>query len=337
MELIFDKYHPHQFITSLAQQLNQTSQLDCLEKVIDLNSDVGNGLITGSLFSDGIGFLLFNCTFKEDMILHFVDDSPAPLFFFFCTEGQIRHSFDDGNIRYLLLPLQGTITANRLKKEQVMTLPGKQKILFSCLMINRAAYLKKIDCIVDKMPEKLAAIFEDTQAKDSFFYQGNYSISASSCLKKIVNDRHSGLVRSTFFEAKVLELLSRQVKQFKDDLLSPSKQIMLRDYDIKRIKKAEEILLEDLVNPPIIAELAKKAGINQQKLKRGFKIIFDTTINKYLRNERLERASLLILKGHAIKEAAQAVGYSNQSHFATRFKEKYGVLPKEYLKSIQIK
>jgi AraC-like DNA-binding protein len=39
----------------------------------------------------------------------------------------------------------------------------------------------------------------------------------------------------------------------------------------------------------------------------------------------------------SIKETARAVGYANQSHFAKRFKEKYGVLPKDYIKNIRAK
>lgn len=334
MEFSFKKYNPHHFIKSFAQKINLTSKTDCLEEVVELKNGAGEGKVTGFKFSDGIGLLTYDCTFNEDVVINFINDSPAPLQFYFSIEGEILHTLNNGDTRYILNPLQGTITSCCHESSQRLVLPGKRKVVFSILMIDRKRYLKKIDCVVDKMPDKLASVFTDVNAEKAFFYQGNYSLSASSCIKKILNDDNDGLVRSTFVEAKALELLSRQVNQFNDDTLNPEKQIMLRKYDIASIEAARDILINDLKNSPTIKELSLQAGINQQKLKKGFKIVFDSTINNYLRDERLERASLFLLKGFSVKEAAREVGYSNQSHFARRFKEKYGVLPKDYLKSV---
>ncbi len=335
MTLTFKKYHPHKFIKSLARQLNTTCHTDCLEEVIELSGKLGHGKITGFLFSDGISFLVFDCMINEDWNLNFINDFPSPLQFNFEIEGEVWHTFNKGDIRYHLNPLQGSITACPTDSTQSLKLPSNRKILFTILMINREEYLKKIDCIVNKMPTKLATVLSDLEASKPFFYQGNYSISAAECIKKITADNHDGLVRSTYLEAKVLELLSKQVKQFKDDLLTPNRQVMLRKYDVEKIKYAKTILIENLKNPPTIENLAKMAGINQQKLKTGFKAIFDKTINQYLTEERMDLASILLLKDHSVKDVATEVGYSNHSHFAKKFKAKYGVLPKDYLKSIQ--
>lgn len=335
MKLEIKKYHPHLFIKSLANQLGTTSRTDCLEEIIEVSGKLGQGKITGFSFGDGVGFLVFNCILNHDWVLNFINDAPAPLMFNFDIEGEIWHTLNNGNIHYHLNPLQGSITACPTKSTQQIKLPGKRKILFTILTINRKRYLKKIDCMADKMPQKLSDIFTDDKAKRTFFYQGNYSIAAAECITKVANDKHNGLVRSTYLEGKVLELLSRQVKQFKDDLLSPGKQVMLRKYDIEKIKFARDILIENLQSPPTIEALAKKAGINQQKLKSGFKTVFDKTINQYLTEERLDLASLLLLKEHPVKEVADTIGYINHSHFSKKFKAKYGVLPKDYLKSIQ--
>ncbi len=337
MKLKFDKYHPHSFIKSLAKQLGMTSHTDCLEEVIELSAPIGRGKIGGFIFSDGIAFMVYDCMLNEDWVLEFSDAAPAPLQFNFEIEGEIWHSFNNGDIRYHLNPLQGSVTACPRNSTQEFMIPGKRKIVYASLLIERERYLKKIDCIVEKMPDKLQNIFSDSKSEKTFFYQGNYSISAAECMNKIIKNEQKGLVRSTYLEGKALELLSRQIRQFTDDLLSPDKQVMIRKYDVDKIKFARDLLIKDIQNPPTIEALAKKAGINQQKLKSGFKAIFETTINKYLRNERLERASLLLLQSISVKAAAHEVGYTNQSHFARKFKEKYGILPKDYLKNIQTK
>lgn len=332
-----EKYDARGIIKSIARQLNLTSKADCLEEILLLPKKKGNGKIVGFGFSDGISLLIFNCTLKEDLILTFKNKNPAPLQFNFNVKGIVKHTFNNRNIQYQLNPLQGTITAHPKGTTQTFQLPRNVALLFNCLIIDRQKYAEKIECILEQMPEVLSNVFTDENAEKTFFYQSNYSISIAECIKKITRDKNEGLVRSTFLEGKALELFSKQIKQYQDDLLSPGRQVMLRKYDVEKIMMARDLLIEDLVNSPTIEELSKKVGINRQKLKTGFKLIFEKTINQYLRNERMEKGSILLLRGYSVRRTATEVGYSNQSHFARRFKEKYGILPKDYLKSIRSK
>jgi len=179
MQVELQNYHPHLFIKNLAKQLGTTSKTDCLEEIIELSGKLGHGKITGFSFSDGVGFLVFNCMLNRDWMMNFTSNSPAPLMFNFDIEGEVWHTLNHGDIRYHLNPLQGSITACPTGSKQQLKLPGKRKILFTILMIDRKKYLEKIDCMADKMPEKLSNIFTDTDAKRTFFYQGNYSLSAA--------------------------------------------------------------------------------------------------------------------------------------------------------------
>lgn len=335
MKFDIEKYNAHGIIKDIARRLGTTSRTDCLEEIIDLPKEYGKGRIVGFSFSDGLSLLIFNCTLKTDWALIFENDAPAPLQFNFNVKGNIKHFFSKKCIQYQLNPLQGTITAHPAGSRQTFQLPHNTEILFNTLLIDRKKYAKKIACILGQMPEKLRQIFQDTTAKTSFFYQSNYSISIANCIKKITEDKNEGLVRSTFLEGKALELFSRQIKQYQDDLASPGRQVMLRKFDVDKIRMAKDLLIKDLANAPTIEDLSKWVGINRQKLKQGFKKIYDKTINHYLRDERMELASILLLHGHSVRQASTEVGYINQSHFAKRFKERYGILPKDYLKNIR--
>ena len=337
MELEFKKYHPHLFIKSLAKQLGTISQRDCLEEIIVLPAKVGNGKITGFKFSDGISLLLFDCELNENISLQFANDLPSPLLFNFVMEGQITHKMKSQSISYQLGSMQSSVTACQAACTQSFELNANVKMLFAIISINRKKYLKKIDCLIDEMPPKMSAVFKDEESKTLFFHQANYSIITARAIKKIATDKHCGLVRSIFVESKVLDLLARQVRRVQGELTMLGKYVKLRKEDVDKIKSARNILINDLKNPPVIETLAKQVGLNQQKLKAGFKVVFETTINRYLTKERLEMASLSLLQKNSVKETAEKVGYTNLSHFARLFKNKYGVLPKEYLKSIELK
>lgn len=333
-------HRPHQFIKQFAAHLHTESHTDCLEEILDLPSSYGTGKLRGFQFSEGIGLILFDCTFLEDVSIYFDELKIPALQFNFnvLVQGGIKHFLNNQNIQYFLNPLQGTITASPLTTHQGLQFPANQPIVFACLMIDRAQYIDKIDCILDTMPDKLRAVFSDTKAEYPFFYQGNYSITSSECIQTILNDTHQGLVRSTYIEGVALELFSCQIKQFNDDLKAPSKQITLRKQDVEKILEAKEILVTNMQTPPTIEVLAKKVGINQSKLKSGFKKVFDKPVKTWLRDKRLEMSKLLLLKNDkSIREVAETVGYTSQGHFSKRFKQKYGVLPKDYMQSVKTK
>jgi AraC-like DNA-binding protein len=87
-------------------------------------------------------------------------------------------------------------------------------------------------------------------------------------------------------------------------------------------------------SPPSIIELSRRVGLNDFKLKIGFKAIYGTTVYGLLRDERLEKARLLLeMNSMNVGEVAYSVGYSNPSHFANAFKKKFGINPGELVRS----
>lgn len=55
------------------------------------------------------------------------------------------------------------------------------------------------------------------------------------------------------------------------------------DYDKQRIFFARDCLLKNIDAPPTLSQLARAAGLNEFKLKKGFKEIFNQTVFEYLK------------------------------------------------------
>jgi AraC-like DNA-binding protein len=109
--------------------------------------------------------------------------------------------------------------------------------------------------------------------------------------------------------------------------------IGLDEEDVKRIKKAKVIIDESFQENITIAFLSKKVALNQTKLKKGFKQLFDRTVHEYLKNIRLEKAvEYLKINKYSIKEVSLMVGYTNQGSFSYAFSNKYDCLPKDVQK-----
>ena len=77
--------------------------------------------------------------------------------------------------------------------------------------------------------------------------------------------------------------------------------------------------------PPGLTELARAAGINEYKLKKGFKETFGNTVFGYLAETRLELAKNDLLEEEkSISEIAFELGYSSVHFLAIMRKRNLG-------------
>lgn len=104
--------------------------------------------------------------------------------------------------------------------------------------------------------------------------------------------------------------------------------------DLDKVRQAKELLLKRMALPPSIPELSRLVGINEIKLKAGFRKLWGTTVYGLLRKERLEDARRFLQAGKGnVGEAAFRVGYTNTSHFAEAFRKEFGTAPGALLRS----
>ena len=105
----------------------------------------------------------------------------------------------------------------------------------------------------------------------------------------------------------------------------------LSKQDIEYIQLARTILDENFDKHITIPELARQAGINEAKLKKGFRELFAQSIHSYLMQMRLQKASQLLLTTDlSITDITYHIGYSHVTHFSTLFKKKTGFSPTEW-------
>ncbi|CAL1517367.1 AraC family transcriptional regulator [Chitinophaga sp. MM2321] len=138
-----------------------------------------------------------------------------------------------------------------------------------------------------------------------------------------------GGLKKLFLHSKAIELLALQCEQIENELLTgtPARN-KISAAEIEKLHHARYILLEDLQHPPNLPELSRKAGLNEFKLKSGFKTLFDTTVFGYLSDHRLNLAYELVMAGEKpLAVIADEAGYSSPQHFSNAFRKKFGVSP----------
>ncbi len=153
----------------------------------------------------------------------------------------------------------------------------------------------------------------------------------TSIIHQIFARNDSSPSDSLFLKGKILELLSREVELLCTPLRN---QTILQPDDVMKLQSARTIMMKQMSTPPSISELARKVGLNERKIKQGFKELFGSTVYSFLRDYRMEQAKLMFDRDQkSVTDVACAVGYSNISHFGVIFRQHYGIRPGDYLRS----
>ena len=139
---------------------------------------------------------------------------------------------------------------------------------------------------------------------------------------------YSGGLMNLFLQSKLLELLALQCSQLEAAGKGETRPEGLSHADMQKVREAREILLADLQNPPSLSALARQTGLNEFKLKSGFRKMFGLPVFAYLKEHRLELARELIRGGgKSVTEVAYETGYSTLQHFSNEFRKKFGLSP----------
>jgi len=171
-------------------------------------------------------------------------------------------------------------------------------------------------------------LLESYSKNDGVSLLGAFPTSPQSQLiaSQIVDCPYRDPCRRIFLESKALELIAAMLHKWGCGPKSAS--VSISRSDIERLYEARRFLFESMDEPPTLKELALKVGLNEFKLKNGFRDIFGCTVYQALRSHRMQSARAMLLDTDmTVGTVAAMVGYTNMSHFISAFRNEYGVTP----------
>ena len=186
-----------------------------------------------------------------------------------------------------------------------------------------------VDTLQD-LPTEVRQCLEDWD--ENWLYEINTITPAMRLpLERIFHCPFQGRTKQIYLEGNCLELIALKLEQLKEIDKRTGLSCSLKPDDIERIHLAESILMSNLSDPPSLMQLAHQVGLNDYKLKVGYRQVFGTTVFGYLHQRRMELARQLLSEQRMrVKDVAQTVGYISQSQFAKAFRRQFGVNPKAY-------
>lgn len=332
MEIFVKALPVEEIMESLSKHFKVPLKKDGGEFTIELPDNLGQGFVRGTSFSFGVGVIEYRVTFFKDLEIHFTINQTHPLKFIFCSEGKADHAFEENMEIHTIDTYQNVIVSSSGHNGHVLFFKANETAHVTSLEIIRSEFNKRRNFDYKGLEPRLHRVFTDQVAQELFFYQGNYSIQAADIVEAIIHKEHTGFLRSIFLEGKAYEMLAKQISQYHDDQQDSNRSIILRRTDVEKVKRAVELINQDLNKNYSVDHLAKEVGTNVNKLQEGFKYMFNLTVNKYVQQVKLEAAKdMLHNSDHNISQIVGLIGLNNRSYFSKIFKEKYGVSPKYFL------
>ena len=279
-------------------------------------------------------------TIEEDFtLIRFQNDDDEV----FKAEEQIRqgliqfHFGIKGKAKFIFN--QGTYALD-LKEEKALLLYNPQKELPLHLelaprswVISVIVSIKKFHALFSTEANYIPFLSADNKDK-KYYGESDISPSMAIVLSQLFHYNLHPSIKNLYYKGKGYELLSLYFNKTEDPNAEQCP-FLIDEENVMKIRKAKDIVIANMAEPPGLQELSEQVGLNLKKLKMGFKQIYGDTVYGFLFDYKMDMARRLLDSGsYNVNEVGLKIGYSTGSHFIAAFKKKFATTPKKYLMSI---
>jgi len=250
--------------------------------------------------------------------------------FHFCLKGSSQFVFNEGRYRLNILEENSLLLYNPERD-----LPINLDVNPYSWMVSILISIKTFHGFFSHEADYITFLSDDNKDK-KYYKDGEISPSMAIVLNQLINYNLNQSIKSLYFKGKAYELLSLYFNRSEDANIEQCP-FLIDETNVIKIRKAKNIIISRMSEPPSLQELADEIGLSLKKLKEGFKQIYGDTVFSFLFDYKMEVARKLLEAGNDnVNEVGLKVGYSTSSHFIAAFKKKYGTTPKKYIMSLNV-
>jgi len=275
------------------------------------------------------GFYVLHFQNESDKIQHFereIDSSFLQMHF--CLRGNSKFLFNNGSYSFDVLDNRSILLYNPQR-----ILPINLEIQPKTTLVSLLISIEKFHSLFSKEAGYIPFL-SDENSNRKFYDDTEIKPTVGIVLQQIINSNINSAIRELYVKGKIYELLSLHFQK-EENVDTEYCPFLVDEQNVLKIRKAKDIIISRMSEPPSLQELATEIGLNLKKLKEGFKQIYGDTVYSFLFDYKMEHArKLLESNQYNVNEVGLQVGYSTASHFIAAFKKKFGTTPKKYVMSL---
>jgi AraC-like DNA-binding protein len=294
---------------------------------MSVNKNIAEGIYTETTIEEGFFILKFqndseqSRLFKREVNVNFIQ-------FHFCVKGKGSFSFNKGNYE---LPIEEN--RSLLLYNPQLDLPIEVKVAPQSWLISVLLPIKKFHTLFSNEANYITFLSEENKDR-KYYKESAVSPSMAIVLNQLINYNLHPLVKPLYFKGKAYELLSLYFNR-PTGVNTEQCPFLVDEDNVAKIKRAKEIMISRMIEPPTLQDLSDEIQLPLNKLKEGFKQIYGDSVFSFLFDYKMEVARQLLATGtYNVNEVGLKVGYSTASHFISAFKKKFGTTPKKYLMAL---
>jgi AraC-like DNA-binding protein len=275
------------------------------------------------------GFFVLLSKNETSETQHFEKDIDSKFIqFHFCIKGSSKFIFNDSSYAFDVLDSRHILLYNTLKK-----LPVNLELRSKSWVISVIISIEKFHSLFSQEAAYIPFLSDENKTK-KYYDDGLTTPQMALVLNQILNFNVNSSIKKLYVKGKVYELLSLFFNT-NEGVNNEKCPFLIDENYVQKIKKAKDIVINRMAEPPSLQELADEVGLSLKKLKEGFKQIYGDSVFSFLFNYKMEFARKLLETNTVnVNEVGLQVGYSTSSHFIAAFKKKFGITPKKYVQSL---
>lgn len=310
------------------------------EHTLTFSNKLGHGTIRSISFDWGVALLDYDVIFNEEVQIIYLTGDETPVEFIFITEGNLRYRQDSKSEEVFLEQYQNIIISPERQSRKAFVFPKATNVKVNHIQLLKKQYARKKNNNLKYLNDVLLSVFEGESRELPFKHFGNYNLEIADEVREMHSHASGnlGMIKTLGIEGRLNIILAMQIlehQKFQNNNTLPGS---LTTEDIKKTHKLAEFIIDNISNPLTISILSRESGLSGKKLQTGFRMLYNKTVNEYIKTLRLEVSRDLLKNSDlTVSEVVYHIGIRSRSYFSKIFYEHYGILPTEYRSKLKKK
>ena len=262
-------------------------------------------------------------SFHQNTLVKLAPPKDIVTFSFHLSEGNLESTFTGSGKRYAMTNTGHTMIYDR--GECLGAIGKDAPIRILCILMS-ADYFSRLLDGKDKWSDGIVA---DIQNKRSFLHAAAAPIVTPGMrhtIGSIQGMLHSGRPDPLQMQSAVFGLLAQHLESLRpQEVVTPVEGQMRKD-DFEKLVMLRQYIDTHFLEHNSLSDFAQLSTLNEFKLKKGFRLLFNMSIFQYVNSLRMDYARVMLCDEQKTpKEMAAILGYRYVHHFTAAYKKYHNI------------
>nr|WP_315153847.1 hypothetical protein [uncultured Flavobacterium sp.] len=270
----------------LKDNFNGTLVSDNDQFNLAVSSNIAKGDIKGIAFPDGMTFMQVEMVFYDDVRMSMESLSCSPIFFIYCVEGTIQHSFGEQGERKIIKKQQQGILKSNCSVNSILHFERRIPTKFYVIEIGTSGHIHNEQNT--ELIEKLKNTFFHT--KEDYLDISFQNFQIAEKIEALNTMNHKGLIRSLITNRILENILELEIDHHTDVFSQIAQNINSFALNkIDEIKRASNFVMDISLQLFTTDFIIQKAVLFSSNLQKELKLLFTRSVHDFLIYIRVER------------------------------------------------